>query len=134
MNIEELITNFGLFEDWEEKYRYLIELGATLPAVPDTHKTEATKVRGCMSQVWMVPGWDVDGKLTILADSDAQIVKGLIAVLCVIYQKKTREEIKGVDADKIFKNLGLDQHLSPNRRNGFYAMLERIRAFTAGDK
>jgi cysteine desulfuration protein SufE len=131
MNIEEIVDNFGLFDDWEERYRYLIDLGGRLAPMDEALKTEETRVRGCMSQVWMVMKWDKDNRLSLLADSDAQIVKGLIAVLCTIFQGKTAEEIAQTDVDLIFGKLGLDQHLSPNRRNGFYAMVERIRSFTA---
>jgi len=134
MNIEEIVDNFSLFEDWEDRYRYLIDLGGRLPLMDAGLKTEETRVRGCMSQVWMVMGWDDARRLSLLADSDAQIVKGLIAVLCTIFQGKTVEEIAAIDIDKIFVKLGLDQHLSPNRRNGFYAMVERIRSFTAQRK
>lgn len=131
MNIEELVDNFALFEDWEERYRYLIDLGGKLPVMDEALKTPPIKVPGCMSQVWMIPGWDGEGRLTLLADSDAQIVKGLIAVLVVIFQGKTREEITRIDIEEIFRKMGLDQHLSPNRRNGFFAMVERIRGFVA---
>jgi len=131
MNIEEIVDNFGLFEDWEDRYRYLIELGGRLPSMDEALKTEESKVRGCMSQVWMVLGWDKNKRLSLLADSDAQIVKGLIAVLYAIFHGKTASEIATVDIEQIFGRLGLDQHLSPNRRNGFYAMVERIRSFTA---
>jgi len=129
MNIKEIVDNFELFEDWEDRYRYLIDLGGKLPFMADALKTDKTKVRGCMSQVWMVLRWE-EGRLSLLADSDAQIVRGLVAVLCAVFQGKTAEEIKKIDVDGIFKNLGLDQHLSPNRRNGFFAMVERIRSFT----
>ena len=130
MNIEEIVDNFGLFDDWEDRYRYLIDLGGRLPPMDDSLKTEQTKVRGCMSQVWMVMGWDQNHRLSLLADSDAQIVKGLIAVLRIIFQGKNAEEIAAIDIDQIFGKLGLDQHLSPNRRTGFYARVERIRLFT----
>lgn len=131
MNIQELVDNFELFGDWEERYRYLIDLGTRLPPMEDALKTEGAKVRGCMSQVWMVLGWDAEGKLTFLADSDAQIVRGLVAVLAVLFAGKTRAEIRQIDVDKTFAALGLDQHLSPNRRNGFFSMVENIRKFTA---
>ena len=131
MNIEEIVDNFCLFDDWEDRYRYLIDLGGRLPPMPDELKTEETRVKGCMSQVWMVLEWNKDGRLSLLADSDAQIVRGLIAVLCAIFQEKTDGEVGKIDVEQIFKKLGLDQHLSPNRRNGFYAMVERIRYFTA---
>lgn len=130
MNIQEIVDNFGLFDDWEERYRYLIDLGGRLPAMPEALKTEESKVKGCLSQVWMVLGWDENKRLTLLADSDAQIVKGLIAVLLALFRGKTADEISAINVEKIFADLGLDQHISPNRRNGFYAMVERIRAFT----
>src|SRR4051812_12173900 len=131
MNIDEIIDNFSLLEDWEDRYRYLIDLGSRLPPMAEALKTEETKVRGCMSQVWMVTGWDENKRFSMLADSDGQIVKGLIAVLYAAFQGKTAPEAAATDIDAIFGKLGLDEHLSPNRRNGFYAMVERIRAFIA---
>jgi len=131
MNIEEIVDNFSLFDDWEDRYRYLIDLGGRLTPMDEALKTEETRVRGCMSQVWMVLRWDENQRLSLLADSDAQIVKGLIAVLIAIFQGRTVPEIESINIDNIFSKLGLDQHLSPNRRNGFYAMVERVRAFTA---
>lgn len=135
MTIEEIVDNFSLLEDWEDRYRYLIDLGGRLPPMEEAFKTEETRVRGCMSQVWMVLDWEKDSngnhRLTLLADSDAQIVKGLIAVLYAIFQGRTANEISAINIDEIFGKLGLNQHLSPNRRNGFYAMVERIRSFTA---
>lgn len=130
IKIDEIVDNFSAFDDWEGRYQYLIGLGATLPPMEEALKTEESKVRGCMSQVWMVTGWDAEGRLTMLADSDAQIVRGLVAVLMAMVVGKTAAEIKATDTEKIFSSLGLDQHLSPNRRNGFFAMLERVKAFT----
>lgn len=129
MNIEELVDNFGMLEDWEERYAYLISLGNRLPPMDDVLKTEASKVRGCMSQVWMVLGWDENGRLTMLADSDAQIVRGLIAVLYFLFAGRSAEEAREIDVEATFAKLGMDQHLSPNRRNGFFSMVERVRAF-----
>lgn len=134
MNIEELVDNFGFLEDWEDRYAYLIDLGAQLPPMDAALKTEQSKVKGCMSQVWMILGWDATGRLTFIADSDAQIVRGLIAVLRVIFAEKTAEEIAQVDVEKTFARLGLDQHLSPNRRNGFFSMVERVRGFTSSPR
>jgi cysteine desulfuration protein SufE len=131
MNIEEIIDNFALFEDWEDKYRYLISLGGHLPPMPESLKTDAIKVRGCMSQVWMALEWNEKGQLSMQADSDALIVRGLVAVLYILFQGKTAEEIRATDIEGIFRKLGLDQHLSPNRRNGFFSMVEFIRSFTA---
>ncbi|MBI3441875.1 MAG: SufE family protein [Proteobacteria bacterium] len=130
MNINEIVDNLGALDDWEDRYRYLISLGDQLPAMPDTLKTEQAKVRGCMSQVWMVQGWD-NGRLSMRADSDAQIVRGLVAILYAAFQGKTAEEIKQIDINQLFDKLGLNQHLSPNRRSGFFAMVERVRSFTA---
>jgi len=131
MNIDELVDNFGFLEDWEDRYAYLIDLGAALPPMDDALKTEQSKVKGCMSQVWMILGWDGQGRLTFLADSDAQIVRGLIAVLRVIFEGRTAAEIAHIDVDETFRRLGMDQHLSPNRRNGFFSMVERVKAFTS---
>jgi len=131
-NLEELIDNFGLFEDWEDRYKYLIDLGKNLEPMADTLKTEETFVKGCTSKVWMICETDSDGHYHFTADSDAHIVKGLIAVLLSAYEGKTAEQIKTVDIEQAFSDIGLDQHLSPNRRNGFFAMVERIRTLARG--
>ena len=129
-SLEELIENFSLFDDWEERYRYLIDLGRNLPKMDDALKTEENIVRGCTSRVWMQA--DIaDNTLTFIADSDAHIVRGLIGVLMAAYQGKTLEQIKGIDVEGAFKQIGLDQNLSPNRRNGFFSMVERIKALSA---
>ena len=133
LTFAELAENFALFDDWEERYRYLIDLGRKLPAFPDAFKTETYKVRGCMSQVWMVPGHPPGdepnnrGRFAFAADSDAHIVKGLIAVLGILFSNKTPAEIATTDIEAAFNQLGLDQHLSPTRRNGFVAMVDRIK-------
>lgn len=129
MTIDELVDNFSVLEDWEDRYKYLISLGNTLDPMEDSLKTESSRVRGCMSQVWMILGWDAKNGLTMLADSDAQIVRGLIAVLVAVFRGKTAPEICAIDIEETFRKLGLDQHLTPNRRNGFFAMVENIRAF-----
>ena len=131
MTIQELVDNFALLGDWEERYQLLIDMAGRLPVMEEALKTEATKVRGCMSQVWMVLHWDEAGRLHMLADSDAVLVRGLIALLAVIFAGKTRDEIAKIDVERIFAELGLDQHLSPNRRNGFFSMVEKVKAFTA---
>ena len=97
MTIDELVDNFGVFDDWEGRYSYLIDLGNKLPFMDPALKTEESKVRGCMSQVWMLLGWGKDGRMTMVADSDAQIVRGLIAVLGVVYLGKSREEIQNIN-------------------------------------
>ncbi|MFP5305385.1 MAG: SufE family protein [Gammaproteobacteria bacterium] len=129
MDTDALIDTSELLGDWEERYRYLIELGRKLPPLPDADHSEANKVRGCMSQVWLthrvVPG--PPARLEFAGDSDAHIVKGLIALLFQLLSGKTPEEILRTDVSGIFERLGLDSHISMNRRNGFYAMVERIR-------
>jgi cysteine desulfuration protein SufE len=125
-NIQELAENFALFDDWEGRYRYLIDLGRTLPPMDEALKTDEVLVQGCTSRVWMISDMK-DGIFYFAADSDAHIVRGLIALLVAAYQGKPIKEIPGIDIATIFRNIGLDQHLSPNRRSGFYAMVERIR-------
>ncbi len=123
--LAELVENFALFEDWEERYRYLIDLGRTLPDMPEDMKTDEALVKGCTSRVWLHP--DIkDGILHFQADSDAHIVRGLVALLMSAYQDQPVAEIPNIDLKSAFSEIGLDQHLSPNRRSGFYAMVETI--------
>ena len=126
-NIQELAENFALFENWEERYGYLIELGKNLPPMVEALKTDATLVKGCTSRVWMVAQKSERGAYHFTGDSDAHIVRGLIALLFAAYQDKTAEEISSVDIEQIFEEIGLSEHLSPNRRNGFFAMVEKIK-------
>ena len=130
MDVDELVEDFELLGDWEERYRYLIDLGRRLPPMPDGEKTEASKVRGCMSQVWLTaqfrPG--PPPTLELHGDSDAHIVKGLIALLFKLYAGLTPRQIAELDVKSIFERLGLENQITLNRRNGFYAMVERIRA------
>lgn len=130
VGFEELADNFELFDDWEDRYRYIIDLGKKLPDFPDSYKTDAFKVRGCMSQVWLVPSHlpGDESRFAFAADSDAHIVKGLIHVLASLYTGKVRTEVAAVDAEDAFRALGLDQHLSPSRRNGLVSMVERIKS------
>ena len=127
-SIDELVENFGFFESWEDRYRYLIDLGRKLPPMDEGLKTEETRVRGCVSQVWMVATANPDGTLHIRADSDASIVKGLIALVVAAFGDRSPAEILDTDISGIFGQIGFDQHLSPNRRNGFFSMVERIKA------
>lgn len=126
-DINELIENFGFFDDWEERYAYLIDLGDQLPDMDDNLKNDINFVKGCTSKVWMVGHFDSD-KLQLIADSDAKIVRGLVAVLISTYNNKTKAEINSIDIKDIFSKLGLENHISPNRRNGFYAMVGRVHA------
>lgn len=128
--LEDLIENFALFDDWEERYRYLIDLGRTLPAMDEAIKTDENIVQGCTSRVWMQP--DIrDEKFYFIADSDAHIVRGLIAVLDRAYQGQRVDALKSIDIEGAFSQLGLDQNLSPNRRNGFFSMVARIQNLSA---
>lgn len=128
MTIDELIENFELLEDWEDKYRYLIDLGNNLEPLPIELKTDEFKVMGCQSQVWLVPEFK-NGQLSFKGDSDAVIVKGLIAVVLTIFEDKTPSEILSFDLDGVFAKLGLKEHLSPSRRNGLLSMIEKIRFY-----
>ena len=129
MTIKELLENFEILESWEERYKYVIELGKKLPPMPEEYKIEANKVRGCMSQVWFkfFPSSSQPVRLEFLADSDAFIVKGLAAILHLIYSGKTKQEAATINLEEVFTKLGLEGHLSMNRRNGFYSMAERIK-------
>ena len=130
MTEQELIDNFSLFTDWEEKYQYLIELGQSLPPMPEEEKTEANKVQGCQSQVWITAKQEGD-KFFFIADSDAFIVRGLEAVLLSLINGQSATFIRDLDIERIFKELGLEDHLSPTRRNGFFSMVERVRSLVA---
>lgn len=130
-NIDNLIENFSFFDDWEEKYQYLIELGERLPPLDEKYKTDEFKVSGCQSQVWLVPIFK-DGNLSFIADSDAIMVKGIIVVLLAIYANKSVKEIKEIEVEDFFAKLGLGEHLSPSRRNGMMSMVDKIR-FYAGN-
>lgn len=130
MDIEELTDNFELLEDWEDKYRYIIELGEALEPLPEKFRSEEWKVQGCQSQVWLAPEKHGD-KIHFVGDSDAMIVKGLIAIALMIFSDKTATEIKAVDVETVFGRLGLQEHLTPSRRNGLLAMTDKIK-FYAG--
>lgn len=137
-SLDELADTFEMLDSWEERYRYLIDLGRKLPAMPEAEHDEAHQVRGCMSQVWLAG--DVseapEKRLSLRGDSDAHIVKGLIAVLLGLTSNRTPQQILDLDLQAAFTRLGLESHLSMNRRNGFYAMVERIKGMArdaAGD-
>lgn len=133
MELDELAETFEFLGDWEERYRYLIELGRKLPPMPEAEHTDANKVRGCMSQVWLTHRVEPGPPLTLefRGDSDAHIVKGLIAVLLSLTSGKTPQQILDTDIASAFARLGLDSNISMNRRNGFYSMVERIKAMAA---
>lgn len=128
MEIDELVENFELLDDWEDKYRYLIDLGSSLEILDDKFKTEEWKVKGCQSQVWLVPELK-NGVLAFKGDSDAIIVRGLIAVALTVFKNKTPTEIAALSLDETFAKLGLEEHLSPSRRNGLLSMIDKIRFY-----
>lgn len=125
--LDELIDNFDLFDSWEDRYRYLIDLGNRLPEMDESLLVDENLVKGCTSKVWLVIGRK-DGRFHFTATSDAQIVRGLIYFLITAYEGRTAAEILSYDIEGRFEKLGLDQYLSPNRRNGFFAMVEKIKA------
>ncbi|MDH2327653.1 SufE family protein [Cereibacter sp. SYSU M97828] len=127
---EDIADTFEFLDDWEDRYRHVIELGKAMPAMPDALKVPATKVEGCASQVWIHPVTE-GGRFDFQGDSDAMIVRGLIAVLHALYAGLTPTEVQGVDAPAELARLGLDRHLSSQRSNGVRAMVQRIREVTA---
>ena len=126
--IEELVEEFDLLDDWEQRYRYLIDMGKALPALPEAERTEENRVKGCVSQVWLIVAPGGDDHLVFRADSDAHIVRGLAALLLRLYSGRSREEILSVDAREVLARIGLSEHLSPQRSNGLNSMIGRIRA------
>jgi cysteine desulfuration protein SufE len=134
MQIEEIIENFGVLDEWEDRYRYLIELGRGLEPLTEEEHAPAYKVRGCASQVWLITetkGSGPDAVLTFRGDSDAHIVRGLIAVLFSLYSGKKAGEILGLNEKANFALLGLDSHLTPQRSNGLASMVARVKADAA---
>ena len=129
LTVEDLYDTFEALDDWMERYKYLIELGRELAPLDDRERSEANRVKGCISQVWLVADPINDsGELNFRADSDAHLVKGLIAVALTLFNGKTPEAIAITDPGDVYGRLGLDQHLSVNRRNGFVSMMQRIKA------
>ena len=132
MTIDEIIENFSLLDQWDDRYRYVIELGRTLTPLPDAWRTEANKVQGCASQVWLATTVEPDGAagpiLNFVGDSDAFIVRGLIAILLTLYSGKSASEILSTDAIALFDRLALREHLTPQRSNGFRSMVERLKS------
>lgn len=123
---DEIAETFEFLDDWEDRYRHVIELGRDLPPMPEALKVPANKVNGCASQVWLFPQIE-NGRFDFLGASDAMIVSGLIAVLHALYAGRPLAEVPGVDAAGALKRLGLDEHLSSQRSNGLRAMVERIK-------
>lgn len=131
MTIDEISDNFSLLDEWDDRYRYIIELGRTLAPLPAEAHTDVNKVQGCSSQVWLTTSVRPNGAsgpvLTFVGDSDAHIVRGLIAILFALYSDKSARDILAVDPSELFVRLGLREHLSPQRSNGLKSMVARIR-------
>lgn len=128
--LSEALETLTLLPDWENRYTYLIELARTLPKMPDSEKTPATSVPGCTSQVWLVVNWK-DNKTDIHLESDALIVRGLMALIYLAYNNKTREEIAAINLPDLLAPTHLLTHLSPNRRNGFSSVVKTLQNIAA---
>lgn len=128
-NIQTLIEDFEFLTDWEDRYMHVIDMGKQLPSLPDALKVDANKVKGCVSQVWLMTDFNEEAnQLRFKGDSDAHIVKGLVAIVLEIYSGHTPQKIQELNAEPILAKLGLSEHLSPQRSNGLRAMVQRIQA------
>jgi cysteine desulfuration protein SufE len=130
-DIDEIKDNFTLLDDWDDRYRYVIELGRTLAPMAEDGHSAANKVQGCTSQVWLATDVEKSSAgpvLTFVGDSDAHIVRGLIAILLALYSGKSAKDILDIEAQDVFDELGLREHLTPQRSNGLRSMVERIRS------
>jgi cysteine desulfuration protein SufE len=125
--LETLLSQFELLTEWEDRYRLLIEIGNSIDSLDETDKIEVNQVQGCMSQVWMVIDRVDDNAIFFRADSNSVIVKGLIVLLLGLYSGHSPREIMAIDVDSVFNKMGLNRHLSPNRRNGFYSMVLHLK-------
>ncbi|MER8366901.1 MULTISPECIES: SufE family protein [unclassified Mesorhizobium] len=127
--IQTIRDDFSLLDEWEDRYRYVIELGEALPPFPDEQRIPANKVPGCVSQVWLTTeqGEGGDPVITFKGDSDAHIVRGLVAIMLALFSRRPASEIQRTDAEATLKALGLDEHLSPQRANGLRSMVKRIK-------
>lgn len=126
-DVADLIEDFEFLEGWEERYMHVIDLGKALPPFPETDQIDANKVRGCASQVWLVSERDTDGHLIFRGDSDAHIVRGLVAIAIHVFSHKPDSVIRDLDTDALFDALGLSEHLSSQRANGLRSMVARIK-------
>ena len=126
-----ILDDLTFLDEWDERYRYLIDLGRGLPPLPAAAYCDANKVQGCASQVWLTMARDAHGTMTIAGDSDALIVKGLVALVIAIFSGRTPEEIRATDAQAIFAAIGLGDHLTAQRSNGLASMVARIKAEAA---
>ncbi|MFT5357735.1 MAG: cysteine desulfuration protein SufE [Polyangiales bacterium] len=129
-NLNDVHDTFELIDDWSDRYAFLIEMGRELPPYPEELRDKAHKVKGCLSQVWLAAETR-DGHMYFQADSDAHIVKGLVALVRLAFEGKTPSEVTDFDMDALLSKLGLDKHLTPGRSNGLHSMIKRIRAYAA---
>ena len=130
MTIDEIRENFELLEEWDDRYRYVIELGRTLDPLPEAEHSPENKVQGCVSQVWLSKRIDrsqSEPRINYRGDSDAHIVRGLVAIVLTLFSGRTPKEILSTDALAIFEEIGFREHLTPQRSNGLRAMVERIK-------
>jgi cysteine desulfuration protein SufE len=127
--IDTIRDDFAFLDSWEDKYRYVIDLGEQLPPFPDEARDAAHKVQGCVSQVWLItePGAEPDPVIVFRGDSDAHIVKGLVAIVIALFSGQRASAIVGIDAEALMRSLGLDEHLTPQRANGLRAMIRRMK-------
>lgn len=134
-NIESIIEDFEFIDDWEDRYKYVIDLGKKLPALSDSEKSDEYKVKGCVSQVWLIA--DIDNSssdqpiLRFRGDSDAHIVRGLVAIMLTAFSNLSAKEITELDENALFAKLGLVEHLTPQRANGLRSMVARIKQYAA---
>lgn len=128
--VQEVVETFELLDEWTERYRYLIELGGELAPLPDEERVDTNKVKGCMSQVWLV-GYAEGGIMHFRADSDAHIVRGLVALVLRIFDQTSATSVLETDHAKVLDELGLGKHLSPGRNNGLHSMIARIKKLAA---
>lgn len=127
--IDTIRDDFAVLDEWEDRYRYIIELGQDLPPFPETARTDANKISGCVSQVWLETrrADGADPVIEFVGDSDAHIVRGLVAIMLALFSGRRASEILAVDAEATLRGLGLDEHLTPQRANGLRSMIRRIR-------
>jgi|TARA_B100000700_G_scaffold40966_3_gene41737 cysteine desulfuration protein SufE len=128
ITVDELIEEFELFDDWEERYRYIIETGNTMPPLEAEYQTEENRVQGCLSSVWLIIQATDDGRYYFRADSDSQLVKGLVCIVIMLFSDKTADEILQLDINSVFESIELRQHISRSRSNGLNSMIGRIKS------
>lgn len=128
-NLESIIEDFEFLDDWDDRYKYLIELGETLEPLGESEKNASSKVQGCVSQVWILPDRtsEADPVLTFRGDSDAHIVRGLIAIVLAVFSGKRASEITSIDETAVFSRINLSEHITPQRSNGLRSMVDRIK-------